>query len=137
MSLIFTVFTACGQELDLSILHESDAHETEIQDPNRYDDPLVVDWDTIEDTWLGVDDELPSLEENKQAHDILLVTYTEEFRPRFSQYQQKDRMLTLEVEYLFGVVLRSMSKKHRLSKKSRKKQLEKLQINLQKLLEIS
>ena len=137
MLVFFTVLTACVQELELSMLHESDVHETEIQDPNRYDEPLIVDWDMIEDTWLGVDGELPSLEENKQAHDILFVIYTEEFRPRFSQYQQKDRMLALEVEYLFGVVLRSMNKKHRLSKKSRKKQLEKLQINLQKLLEMS
>ena len=135
MLLVFTIFTACVQNVDFSILHEGDVHQTEIQDPSRYDQPLVIDWDTIEDTWLGRGDELPSRDENTQAHDILFVVYTDEFRPRIEQYREKNQMLTLEVEYLFGVVLRSMKNKHRLSRKSRKKQLEKLQINLDKLLE--
>ena len=137
MLLIFTVFTACTQNMNFSILYEGDVHQTEIQDPDRYDQPLVVDWETIEDTWLGVGDELPSREENTQAYDILFVVYTEEFRPRIDQYREKNQMLTLEVEYLFGVVLRSMHNKHRLSRKSRKKQIEQLRINLEKLLENS
>ena len=51
------------------------------------------------------------------------------------QYQNKDEILTLEVEYLFGVVLRSMSKRHRLSQKTRKDQLDKLKIKVQTLIE--
>ena len=64
---------------------------------------------------------------NYQPSDLLLQVYVDEFRPRHIQYQNKDEILTLEVEYLFGVVLRSMSKRHRLSQKTRKDQLEQTQ----------
>ena len=137
MLLMVSVFTACVQEIDLSLLHGVEDNEIADLDPNRYNETLVVDWNTIEDIWLGVGDELPSSEENKQAHDILFTIYIEEFRPRIEQYHQKDSILSLEVEYLFGVVLRSLNNKHRLSRKSRKKQLEKLRIKLQTLIDMS
>jgi hypothetical protein len=132
---LLTIFTACLQDLDISSLHETNSNEIINHDPDHYQQPLIIEWKTIEDIWFGTGDELPSKEENVQAYDILLTVYIEEFRPRIEIYQSKDATLTLEVEFLFGVVLRSMNKRHRLSQKSRKKQLEKLQIKIQTLIE--
>ena len=136
MLLLFAIITACTQNLEMSSLYENQSDEFETIDPDNYQDPLTIDWNVIEDTWFAKNDELPSMEENLQAYDLLLQVYIEEFRPRYTQYQSKDEILTLEVEYLFGVVLRSMSKRHRLSQKSRKKQLDKLRIKVQTLIEI-
>ena len=135
MLLLFTIVTACTQDLEMSSFYENQSDEIENITQNDFQDPLIVDWNVIEDTWFAKNDELPSTEENLQAYDLLLQVYIEEFRPRIMQYQNKDEILTLEVEYLFGVVLRSMSKRHRLSQKSRKKQLEKLKIKVQTLIE--
>ena len=122
MLLLFTIVTACTQNLEMSSLYENQSDEIENIDQNTFQDPLIIDWNTIEDTWFVKNDELPSTEENYQAYDLLLQVYADEFRPRHMQYQNKDEILTLEVEYLFGVVLRSMSKMHRLSQKTRKNQ---------------
>ena len=135
MLLLLTIVTACTQNLEMSSFYENQSDEIENIDQNDFQDPLIIDWNVIEDTWFSKNDELPSMEENFQAYDLLLQVYIEEFRPRFMQYQNKDEILTLEVEYLFGVVLRSMSKRHRLSQKTRKKQLEKLKIKVQTLIE--
>ena len=135
MLLLLTIVTACTQNLEMSSFYENQSDEIENIDQNDFLDPLIIDWNVIEDTWFAKNDELPSTEENFQAYDLLLQIYIEEFRPRYMQYQNKDEILTLEVEYLFGVVLRSMSKRHRLSQKTRKKQLEKLKIKVQTLIE--
>ena len=135
MLLLFTIVTACTQNLEMSSLYENQSDEIENIDQNTFQDPLIIDWNTIEDTWFVKNDELPSTEENYQAYDLLLQVYVDEFRPRYMQYQNKDEILTLEVEYLFGVVLRSMSRRHRLSQKTRKDQLNKLQIKVQTLIE--
>lgn len=135
MLLLLTIVTACTQKLEMSSFYENQSDEIENIDQNDFLDPLIIDWNVIEDTWFAKNDELPSTEENFQAYDLLLQIYIEEFRPRYMQYQNKDEILTLEVEYLFGVVLRSMSKRHRLSQKTRKKQLEKLKIKVQTLIE--
>ena len=135
MLLLLTIVTGCTQNLEMSSLYENQSDEIENIDQNDFQDPLIIDWNVIEDTWFAKNDELPSMEENFQAYDLLLQVYLEEFRPRFMQYQNKDEILTLEVEYLFGVVLRSMSKRHRLSQKTRKKQLQKLKIKVQTLIE--
>ena len=135
MLLLLTIVTACTQNLEMSSFYENQSDEIENIDQNDFQDPLIIDWNVIEDTWFAKNDELPSMEENFQAYDLLLQVYIEEFRPRFMQYQNKDEILTLEVEYLFGVVHRSMSKRHRLSQKTRKKQLQKLKIKVQTLIE--
>ena len=135
MLLVFTIVTACTQKLEMSSLYENQSDEIENIDQNTFQDPLIIDWNTIEDTWFVKNDELPSTEENYQAYDLLLQVYVDDFRPRHMQYQNKDEILTLEVEYLFGVVLRSMSKRHRLSQKTRKTQLDKLKIKVQTLIE--
>jgi hypothetical protein len=135
MLLLFTIVTACIQDLEMSSLYENQSDEIENIEKNDFQDPLIIDWNIIEDTWFAKNDELPSTEENFQAYDLLLQVYTEDFRPRYMQYQSKDEILTLEVEYLFGVVLRSMNKRHRLPQKSRKKQLKKLKIKVQTLIE--
>lgn len=135
MLLLFTIVTACTQNLEMSSFYENQSDEIENIDQNTFQDPLIIDWNTIEDTWFVKNDELPSTEENYQAYDLLLQVYVDEFRPRHTKYQNKDEILTLEVEYLFGVVLRSMNKKHRLSQKTRKAQLDKLKIKVQTLIE--
>ena len=135
MLLLLTIVTGCTQNLEMSSLYENQSDEIENIDQNTFQDPLIIDWNTIEDTWFAKNDELPSTEENYQAYDLLLQVYVDEFRPRHIQYQNKDEILTLEVEYLFGVVLRSMSKRHRLSQKTRKDQLDKLKIKVQTLIE--
>ena len=135
MLLLFTIVTGCTQDLKMSSLYEDQSDKIENINQNEFQVPLIIDWNVIEDTWFVKNDELPSTDENLQAYDLLLQVYVEEFRPRYVQYQSKNAILTLEVEYLFGVVLRSMNRRHRLSQKSRKKQLEKLKIKVQTLIE--
>ena len=140
MIFFFFSLTACMHDLDTSSFQELEPYligeEEEVADPNRYLDPLIVDWIAIEDSWLGEDEALPSKEENLQAYELLLSVYVEEFLPRTEQYRSKNSLLTLEVEYLFGHVLRTMKRKNRLSIKSRKKHLSKLKIKIDALLSL-